>query len=116
VEHLRYARGALVAIHDWDSLVVRPEAALAGAISGAFTIDWTQIERCGVPTPQESEAFLRDYERARGVAFSTPERALARAALLYQTAYSARCEWSDLGAPSGVPPGGHLAQLVALTA
>ena len=121
VQHLRYAGDRLVAIHDWDSLAVRPEAALAGAIAGIFTTDWSQSDRCRIPTAEEAAAFLDAYEAARERPFSGGERELARAALVHQTAYGARCEWSDLltdfgrrpaaAPPASLPPGGFLALL-----
>jgi aminoglycoside phosphotransferase (APT) family kinase protein len=124
VENLRYADGELSAIYDWDSLVVRPEAAMAGAIAGIFTADWRDPDRCGLPTRAEMIAFVSDYEAARGRPFSAAERELADAALVYQLAYGARCEWSDLltgmgSRPPGPPPaelprGGSLARLAEL--
>jgi hypothetical protein len=111
VEHLRYTGGRLCAVHDWDSLVVRPEAALAGALSGAFSVDWTQIERCSLPTPDDAAGFVADYEAARGRPFEAAERDLARAALVFQLAYNARCEWSDWGT---IRPGSQAARLAAV--
>lgn len=104
VENLRYRNGTLRAIYDWDSLVVRPEAALVGAVAGLFTTDWTQIDRCGIPSVGEMTAFVTAYETARAQPFTAAERDLARAALIYQTAYNARCEWSDLLTDMGRRP------------
>lgn len=124
VENLRYAGGELSAIYDWDSLVVRPEAALAGAIAGIFSADWRAPERCRIPTRAEMTAFVTDYEAARGRPFSPAERELADAALVYQLAYGARCEWSDLltdmgrrapgRPPAELPRGGFLANVTEL--
>ena len=94
-EHLRFADGRLVAVYDWHSLSVAAEPALAGYAAHGFTADWSTSPPAAVPTPDEALGFLADYETARGVPFSDAERASARAALLYATAYGARCEHSD---------------------
>lgn len=124
VQNLRYDARRLSAIYDWDSLVVRPEAAIVGGVAGLFATDWTQIDRCRIPTPDEMDAFVADYETARGHPFSVQERELARAAVVYQTAYGARCQWSDLltdrgrhaptAAPATLPAESYLARLASL--
>jgi hypothetical protein len=48
-----------------------------------------------VPSAPEAFAFIADYEEGRGAAFSSEEQAVARAALVYTMAYTARCEHSD---------------------
>ena len=40
-------------------------------------------------------AFVAESEAARGTSFTREERQAARAALVYATAYAARCEHSD---------------------
>jgi phosphotransferase family enzyme len=104
VQNLRYDGGMLSAIYDWDSLVIRPEAAIVGAVAGLFTTDWTQFDRCGIPTRNEMAAFVTDYEAARGHSFSAQERKLACAALTYLLAYCARCQWSDMMTDMGRRP------------
>ena len=57
-------------VHDWDSLDWQPEAALAGAASGAFASD-------GPPTlapVESSEAFLAAYQDSRGRRFTAVEQ------------------------------------------
>jgi hypothetical protein len=107
VENLRYQRGTLSAIYDWDSSVVRSEAALVGAVSTLFTADWTQPETCGIPELCEMGAFVTAYEAARRRPFSRAERDLCAAACSYQLAYNARCEWSDLLTDMGRRPAAH---------
>jgi hypothetical protein len=125
VENLRYDAGALSAIYDWDALVVRPEAALIGQLSAIFTTDWSQTDRCRIPTAEETSAFVADYEAARGRPFAADERELAHAALVYQTAYLARCQWSDMltgmgrhdpvAPPAARPSDGFIGRLEALS-
>ena len=78
-------------------------AALSVLPAHAFSADWSASSPPAVPAPEEALGFLDDYERARGAPFSPPERACARAALVYAAAYGARCEHSDerLGIGSG---------------
>ena len=74
------------AVHDWDSLAWHPEAALAGAASGAFA-------SAGPPTlaPVESSAaFLAAYQDIRGRLFTAVEQEIAWAASLWTAAYNAR--------------------------
>lgn len=76
------------AVHDWDSLVALPEAAIAGAASGAFA-------STAVPTlapVESSDEFLDSYEESRGKAFSEEEREVAWAASLWPALHNARGE------------------------
>ena len=73
-------------MHDWDSLAWQPEAALAGAASGAFA-------SAGPPTLapiESSEAFLVAYQDIRGRLFTAVEQEIAWAASLWMAAYNAR--------------------------
>jgi hypothetical protein len=96
VENMRFSDGAVSAVYDWDSLAIQREPVLAGGVAHLFTSDfgagpgWVQR-----PTLAEALAFVADYEAARGAPFDDDERAVARAALVYAMAYTARCEHSD---------------------
>jgi len=75
---------AVWAVHDWDSLAWQPEAALAGAASGAFA-------SAGPPTLapiESSEAFLVAYQDIRGRLFTAVEQEIAWAASLWMAAYN----------------------------
>ena len=87
----RPARGGL----RLAGLSVVTEPALAGYAAHGFTADWSVSPPAAVPVAEEALGFLEDYERARGASFSDAERACAQAALVYATAYGARCEHSD---------------------
>ena len=85
------------AVHDWDSLAWQPEAALAGAASGAFA-------SAGPPTLapiESSEAFLAAYQDVRGRLFTAVEQEIAWAASVWMAAYNAR-EQALLGASPAV--------------
>jgi hypothetical protein len=89
-QNLRWHGRELWAVHDWDSLAWQPEAALAGAASGAFA-------SAGPPTlaPIESSAaFLVAYQHTRGRWFTAVEQEIAWAASLWMAAYNV---WERLG-------------------
>jgi hypothetical protein len=104
VEHLRFSGLTLSAVYDWDSISVGPEPVFVGSAAHAFTADWSIDGHAGIPSIEESLAFLDLYETARGVAFSDRERRTARAGLLATMAYSARCEHSDRLTAFGTRP------------
>jgi hypothetical protein len=87
-QNLRWHGEQLYAVHDWDSLAWQPEAALAGAASGAFASD-------GPPTlapVESSEAFLVAYQDIRERSFTAVEQEIAWAASVWMAAYNAREE------------------------
>jgi Phosphotransferase enzyme family len=94
-QNLRWHGREVWAVHDWDSLAWQPEAALAGAASGAFASD-------GPPTlapVESSEAFLVAYQDIRGRLFTPVEQEIAWAASLWMAAYNAREEALYGGTP-----------------
>jgi len=74
----------LWAIHDWDSLAWQPEAALAGAASGAFASDGPP----DLAPIDSSEEFLTVYQDIRGRLFTAVEQEIAWAASLWMAAYN----------------------------
>jgi hypothetical protein len=87
-QNLRWHGQHVWAVHDWDSLAWQPEAALAGAASGAFA-------SAGPPTLapiESSEAFLVAYQDTRGRLFTAVEQEVAWAASVWMAAYNAREE------------------------
>jgi hypothetical protein len=89
-QNLRWHGRQVWAVHDWDSLAWQPEAALAGAASGAFA-------SAGPPTLapiESSEAFLAAYQDIRGRLFTVVEQEIAWAASLWMAAYNV---WEGLG-------------------
>jgi len=83
-QNLRWHGRQVWAVHDWDSLAWQPEAALAGAASGAFASS-------GPPTLapiESSEAFLGAYQDFRGRLFAAVEQEIAWAASLWMAAYN----------------------------
>jgi hypothetical protein len=93
-QNIRWHRREVGTVHDWDSLAWQPEAALAGAASGAFA-------SAGPPTlalVESSEAYLAAYQDVRGRLFTAVEQEIAWAASVWMAAYNVR-EQALLGAP-----------------
>jgi hypothetical protein len=89
-QNLRWHGREVWAVHDWDSLAWQPEAALAGAASGAFA-------SAGPPMLApigSSKAFLMAYQGIRGRLFTAMEQEIAWAASLWMAAYNV---WEGLG-------------------
>jgi hypothetical protein len=87
-QNLRWRGPEPYAVHDWDSLAWLPEAALAGAASGAFASS-------GPPTLAplaSSVAFLDAYQEERGRRFDDQEIEIAWAAGLWLALHNARAE------------------------
>jgi hypothetical protein len=87
-QNIRWHGREVWAVHDWDSLAWQPEAALAGAASGAFA-------SAGPPALapiESSEAFLVAYQNVRGRSFTAEEQEIAWAASVWMAAYNAREE------------------------
>lgn len=103
-KHLRFDEALLpTAVYDWDSVTVECEPLVAGQAAASFT--YTEELDPPVarwPAVEESLAFLEEYERARGAAFSGEERRVARAACLYLRAYAARCHHAVGGDPAEI--------------
>jgi Phosphotransferase enzyme family len=62
-QNLRWIDGRLHVVHDWDSVIAQPEAAIAGQSAAV----WPGTGLPGdVATVRQSEQFLAAYERASG--------------------------------------------------
>jgi hypothetical protein len=95
VQNLGFAAGSLVAIYDWDSLGLVPEAALVGVTSVVHPVDWRLDLPDPLPTLGQVDGFVADYESARGAPFTARERDVLAHAQRWVTSYGARCQHSD---------------------
>ena len=89
-QNLRWRDVEVWVLHDWDSLAWQPEAALAGAASGAFPRVAGQPP--ALPPIRSSEVFLAAYQRARGRQFSVEEQQVAWATSVWPAAHNGRWE------------------------
>ncbi|MEV5383042.1 hypothetical protein [Streptomyces sp. NPDC052721] len=74
-------------MHDWDSAVARPEAALAGPAAAVFPAVGPENRPA---TVAETERFLSEYARARGRHRTREEFEVAWAAGLWVLAFNAK--------------------------
>lgn len=87
-QNLRWRDGDIWSVDDWDSLAWQPEAALAGAASGAFASATPPT----LAPIESSAAFLEAYQESRGRRFTAEEREIAWAAGLWPALHNARWE------------------------
>jgi hypothetical protein len=87
-QNLRWRDGAVLAVHDWDSLAWQPEAALVGAASGAFA----NVSPPSLVPVESSAAFIETYQQVRGRAFSVEEMEIAWAGSMWTAVHNARWE------------------------
>jgi hypothetical protein len=91
VKHFRYVNERVRIIYDWDSLVLEKEPVIVGLASGYFT--YTEFfGDTRLPTDEEAQAFIAEYEATRGKPFTPEELQTLEAARIYGLAYGARCE------------------------
>jgi len=95
VQNLAFDGSRVAAIYDWDSIHLGPEAAVVGSASVIHPVDWRRDLADPLPSPAQVEAFVRDYEVARGTPFAGAELAVLRAAQRWTASYGARCQHSD---------------------
>ena len=90
-QNMAFVGEELVSVYDWDALRIGQEAWFVGGAARCFNQDWRQ----GLPTPlitvAEAEAFILEYEAARGRSFSAADLRTIGAALVYTAAYGTRC-------------------------
>ena len=83
------ADGRLVGTFDWE-LVADTEAVIAGFTASCYAS--SSSSGGGLSTPEETLAFLQDYELARGAPFGGAEQRAAAAAAAWIVAFNARWE------------------------
>ena len=99
-ENLRWHGPQLIAVHDWDSVICQPEAAIAGLAAASFRgLGGPQ----GLASAEDSAAFLDAYQQARGRRWAPREYAACWAAGLWQRAFDARTRSLD-GDPEQILP------------
>lgn len=87
--NLRWTARRLLVVHDWDSVVAQPEAAIAGQAAAI----WPGTGQPGeVATLTQSEEFLSAYQAAAGRNWTEPEVRAAWAAGLWSRAFDAKKE------------------------
>jgi hypothetical protein len=94
-DNLRWQGPALIAVHDWDSVICQPEPAIAGFAAVSFL---------GIDPPrplasvEDSTAFLDAYQQACGRRWTPEDCAASWAAGLWQRAVDAKTHSLDADA------------------
>jgi len=91
VQNMAFRGTELVCIYDWDSLRVGKEAFFVGGAARCFAHDWRFEGPERSITLAEVLAFVKEYETARGCAFTAAEWQTVGAAIVYTAAYGTRC-------------------------
>jgi hypothetical protein len=86
--NLRWSGGALLVVHDWDSVIADSEAVLAGFAAALFST----ISADALATVEDTERFLAAYCHARGREFTAAELERSWAAGVWTRAYDAKCQ------------------------
>jgi hypothetical protein len=84
--NLRWSGDALLVVHDWDSMTVDSEAALAGFAAALYST----VSADKLATVEDTERFLVAYGRARGRELTPGERERSWAAGVWTRAYDAK--------------------------
>jgi hypothetical protein len=95
--NLRWIGEQLHAVHDWDSIAARPEAAIVGLAAAVHTASGEPLTEA---TDEQIDGFLTAYGQARGHALTIEEREFAWAAGLWVRAFNAKKDSLDGDGPS----------------
>jgi hypothetical protein len=106
-QNIRWRRGRLHVVHDWDSVISQPEAAIAGQAAAAFAATGAPGEHA---TVAQSAQFLAAYEGARGQPWTDDDLQVAWASGAWVVAFNAKKDTVDSGR-GGRPSGGLAAEL-----
>jgi hypothetical protein len=90
-EHFRFEGDEVTAVYDWESLALRPEAQVVGVAAATFTAN-PALMAAIAPAPEETHAFVDEYDAARGDPLKAVDRERVAAMATYVIAYIARCE------------------------
>lgn len=108
VKHFRFEDGKVRIIYDWDSIALDQEPIIVGDAARGFTMTWNLDKPVPLaPSAEEAQAFVAEYEAARGKAFTAEERIIMCAAATYAIAYTARCEHCLDPNPIDFPTGSY---------
>ena len=85
-QNIRWHDATALVVHDWDSVAIRPESALAGVASAV----WPASGETGAASVEESQAFIDAYRTARGQTWDADDLSRAWAAGLWIRAFNAK--------------------------
>lgn len=88
--NLRWHGSKLSVVHDWDSVLIDTEAAIAGFAAGVYPT----VHAGSEASVAETEDFIRDYVAARGRAFTDDEVECAWAAGVWLRAFDSKKQFA----------------------
>lgn len=95
-QNIRWLGGEVIAVHDWDSVIAQPEAAIVGFASAVWAAQGGADEASSV---EQSAAFIDVYQQAAGAAWTKPARRAAWAAGLWVRLFNAKKNAAAGGGP-----------------
>lgn len=90
--NMRFARGSVSIVYDWDALALAREPQIVGMAAAVFPVAHEDGRAAHFPSPDDMAAFMADYMSASGRSFADDEKRVAWGAAVYLLAYTARCE------------------------
>lgn len=90
--NMRFARGDVSVVYDWDALALAREPQIVGMAAAVFPVAHEGGASARFPSPDTMAAFMAEYMSAASRSFTPGERRVAWGAALYLLAYTARCE------------------------
>jgi hypothetical protein len=94
-QNIRWNGDIPLVVHDWDSVIAQPEAAIVGLASAVWA---AQGEDGGAASVAQTEDFIGSYERELG-GWSEHDRAAAWAAGLWVRLFNAKKDATEGGGP-----------------
>jgi Ser/Thr protein kinase RdoA (MazF antagonist) len=94
-QNIRWRGDEPLVVHDWDSVILQPEAAIVGLAAAVWAAQGHPGEAA---TVAQTADFISAYERGCG-AFSDKDRAAAWAAGLWERLFNAKKDATEGGGP-----------------
>jgi Phosphotransferase enzyme family len=95
-QNIRWTDGQPLAVHDWDSVIAQPEAAVVGLAAAVWPAAGAPGEAASV---EQTEDFIAGYQRAAGQQWTEPEIQDAWAAGLWVRLFNAKKDAAEGGGP-----------------
>jgi len=95
-QNISWMAGRPLAVHDWDSVIAQPEAAVVGLAAAVWPATGAPGEAASVG---QTEDFIVSYQRAAGRRWTAPEIQDAWAAGLWVRLFNAKKDAAEGGGP-----------------
>ena len=95
-QNIRWSGGMPLAVHDWDSVIAQPEAAVVGLAAAVWPASGAPGEAA---TIGQTEDFIASYQQAAERQWTESETQDAWAAGLWVRLFNAKKDWADGGGP-----------------